>query len=691
MTTRATGIAGTLAKASDLLVRPLLFVGGKGGVGKTTVAAGIALAVAERWPARKVLLLSTDPAHSLRDALGGWQGQLAGWQGQLAGSQSGKPAMPGPNGGAMRRANLDVVELDATQVFAGFRARHREGLRKIALRGTFLDEADLARFLDLGFPGLDELAGLEVVAEILKAGAVDHIVVDTAPTGHTLRLLAMPAAIEAWKGALDVLMNKHRVMARLYAGSYRKDEADALIAALEEIVAGVRHALGDPRSTAFVPVMNADALSLHETRRLLAALTELGVSAPCVVVNRLGRERGRCARCARRMADETAWVDIARREFRPALIEVPWLDLEPANPEKLSDVGRFLLGWGPDPSEDAAAGPTRPLAAPAARIAPPKVFGTASVFFACGKGGVGKTTVACALALWLRRRARGPTLLFSTDPAHSVSDALEVKIGETPTRVVEGLDAVQINPDDCMDRLRTVYRREIGAFFESLFQSELLKDSLDREAMESLIELSPPGMDEIMALVELARHFREGRYARYVVDTAPTGHFLRLMEMPEVMRGWIRALFEILLKYNRLFRGAGLQEYLVELSKGLRALQEILRDRERTVLVPVMIPGALSLEETRDLLRSTDRMGLAVGAGVLNHIVRRPDGEANWPSRCRVCERQASVSYDFIERYRKAFDGLPLLHLEEQVEAPVGVRRLDAIGSELFGPWEGKA
>ncbi len=706
------------ARASALLVKPLLFVGGKGGVGKTTLAAGIALAMAERWPSRKVLLLSTDPAHSLRDALG-----LAGpacWE-----VQEGDPALPSDQqaGPARRvvvwqgqlagrnRPNLEVVELDAAGFFAGFRAKHREGLRKIALRGTFLDEEDLGRFLDLGFPGLDELAGLEVVARTLKAGTVDQIVVDTAPTGHTLRLLTMPGVIAQWKGALDVLLNKHRVMARLYAGTYRRDEADSLIAALDDIVVVVRAALADPRRTAFVPVMNADALSLYETLRLLTALRDVGVSAPCVVVNRLGRPSGKCARCAKRRRDETAWVEKARRQIRPPLIEVPSFAMDLAGAEKLEALGRFVLGWGPEPVEERPSGPAcdaRPEAVETPRkvdVARSHVLGDASLYLVCGKGGGGKTTVACALALWLRSQARGPTLLFSTDPAHSVSDALDIKIGAHPTRVVDGLDAVQINPDERMDQLREIYRREVGAFFESLCESTAVQDVLDHQAMDRLIDLSPAGLDEIMSLVDLARHFREGKYATYVVDTAPTGHFLRLMEMPGVMRAWLRALFEVLLKYKGFFRGEGLQEYLVDLSKGVRTLQEMLRDRNRTLIVPVAIPATMSLEETRDLLRGTGRLGLSVGAGVLNHITRRADGPASWPCQpaswpcqpaswpcqCRVCARQASVSQAFIERYREAFAGLPFLQLEEQMEAPVGIARLEAIGLELFGRQERRA
>ena len=145
----------------------LLFFGGKGGVGKTTCAAAAALHYASRSPQGSYLLVSTDPAHSLADSLGDFQP---------------------PH-------NLKVLEFNAQNSLDTFKARHRSKFAEIAARGTFLDEEDIRRLLDLSLPGLDELMALLSIAGWAESQAYDLIVVDTAPTGHTLRLLTTPDLI----------------------------------------------------------------------------------------------------------------------------------------------------------------------------------------------------------------------------------------------------------------------------------------------------------------------------------------------------------------------------------------------------------------------------------------------------------------------------------------------------------------
>ncbi|MBI2317285.1 MAG: ArsA family ATPase, partial [Betaproteobacteria bacterium] len=176
----------------------LLLFGGKGGVGKTTCATAAALCLARKHPARSFLLVSTDPAHSLADCIAGC------------------PPVE----------NLTLRELDPQESLARFKAQHEEHLRAIALRGTFLDQADVAQLLDLSVPGLDEVMALLEIVAWVREERYACIVVDTAPAGHTLRLLALPALMRQWVSALDAMLAKHRYMARLYRGTYRKDAVD---------------------------------------------------------------------------------------------------------------------------------------------------------------------------------------------------------------------------------------------------------------------------------------------------------------------------------------------------------------------------------------------------------------------------------------------------------------------------------
>ena len=167
----------------------MLLFGGKGGVGKTTCATAIALQLARCSPKRSLLLVSTDPAHSLQDSLA--------------------DLTPLPN--------LTVLELDAQQCLDTFREKNASILEQIASAGTFLDDEDIHRVLTLSLPGADELMAFLEVSAWVESAKYDCIVVDTAPSGHTLRLLEMPAVIRKWLGVLDAFLAKRRYMRKVFA------------------------------------------------------------------------------------------------------------------------------------------------------------------------------------------------------------------------------------------------------------------------------------------------------------------------------------------------------------------------------------------------------------------------------------------------------------------------------------------
>ncbi|MBI4612506.1 MAG: TRC40/GET3/ArsA family transport-energizing ATPase [Planctomycetes bacterium] len=651
-----------VASLEAFLDRPLVLVGGKGGVGKTTVAAALALTLASRRPDRRVLLLSTDPAPSVRDA--------------LAGETLGD--LP----------NLRVIELDAQASFSRFRARHREGLREIALSGTFLDEADVERFLDLAVPGLDEIAALQAIEEFIESGKLDHLVVDTAPAGHTLRLLALPEAIQTWQDALEGLSAKHRLLAATYGSGALAGEGDRLIGELASTATEARLLLADPDRTSFLLVTNPDPLSVREAGEFLAVLREIEAPAPLLVVNRVTPQNETCALCTARRSSERPWIALLRRELGPAAVEIPYGPIEPRGTEALLAVGNLLLGEEsvpPAETRDRRADAPRPFLQPpvsslqpaSSSLQPHLDPGPARLLLVCGKGGVGKTTVSSALALSLARLRRERVLLFSIDPAHSLSGALGVRIGPTVREIETGLSAVEVDAGACMDELRGEYRGEIEESFASFFGTRSLDARIDREAMERLIDLAPPGLDEIIAFSELARHMDEGRFGRFVVDTAPTGHFLRFLELPGTIRAWFSSIFEILLRYRNTLRLPRVQARLVKLSRRVRALQAALAHPDDAGLVPVAIPTALSFEETKDLLARARELGLDARFGVLNRTVATGDG-------CPLCERRALDSYEFHERYLAAFPGTLFMQLEERGHSPIGVEELGEIGIGLF-------
>jgi arsenite/tail-anchored protein-transporting ATPase len=456
LTTGATGVPGFLENPHLRLI----FFGGKGGVGKTTCAVAAALRYARRSPQGSFLLVSTDPAHSLADSIGDF-----------------RP----PH-------NLKILEFDAQDSLATFKARHRSKFAEIAARGTFLDEADIRRILDLSLPGLDELMALLAIADWVETRAYDLIVVDTAPTGHTLRLLTSPELIRSWLKTLDALLAKHRFMQQRFRGSYQQDELDEFILYLAASVKQMEDLLRNPRACRFVPVMLAENLVISETIELLDQLQRRHIPVTEVVVNRLYPENS-CPLCAegrrrhRQLLNKffsrvssgayTWWgVPLCPEEMRGPLLEILWNGVRAVN--------AALPTCKEAPQEI----PPRVEAAP-----PCPTAETAFMIFA-GKGGVGKTTLACATAVRLAQEFQDQhVLLFSTDPAHSLSACLEVHIGPQPVRLGPGLTAMEIDAPGEFAALKKQYRQELEEFLHNAFEN--FDVPFDRQVMERLLGLSP--------------------------------------------------------------------------------------------------------------------------------------------------------------------------------------------------------
>ncbi len=237
----------------------LLIFGGKGGGGKTTCATAAALRLAAGSPQSSFLLVSTDPAHSLADSLAG----------------------------LVPPRNLKVLELDPQEYLLDFKKKHSAKLREIASRGTFLDDEEINRFLDLSLPGLDELMAFLEISAWVEKRVYDCIVVDTAPSGHTLRLLTMPEFLRKWLAMLETLLAKHRYMKWAFARSRERDELDAFLDELAVSVKQMEAVLQDSARCSFVPVMLAEVMSLRETVAIVKEADRLMLPIGDIVVNKL--------------------------------------------------------------------------------------------------------------------------------------------------------------------------------------------------------------------------------------------------------------------------------------------------------------------------------------------------------------------------------------------------------------------
>ena len=193
-----------------------LFFGGKGGVGKTTAASATALYLLNKLKKdESILLFSTDPAHSLSDSLDVKVGNRLVEVKQHRG------------------ARLFAYEMDASLALERFRAEHGKVLAEIAERGTLLDEDDINELLSLSLPGMDEVMSLFELSELDREGAYAHIVVDTAPSGHTSRLLRLPEVFDRMVKALDLMGDKHRYIVAHFAR--RRPVADEVDLFLQDL------------------------------------------------------------------------------------------------------------------------------------------------------------------------------------------------------------------------------------------------------------------------------------------------------------------------------------------------------------------------------------------------------------------------------------------------------------------------
>jgi arsenite-transporting ATPase len=612
--TSGTGAPGFLG-SRDL---QLLIFAGKGGVGKTTCATATALRLATRAAQSSFLLVSTDPAHSLADSLAD----------------------------LVPPANLRVLELDPQEYLLDFKKKHGNKLREIASRGTFLDDEEINRFLDLSLPGLDELMAFLEISAWVEKRVYDCIIVDTAPGGHTLRLLAMPQFLRKWVAMIETLLAKHRCMKWTFAHSRERDDLDTFLDELTNSVKRMEGVLEDSSRCSFVPVMLAEQMSLRETVSIVREADRLKLPIDDIIVNKLYPD-SRCPVCREanyRQACELRDLFLKTCLPRFALWGIP------LHAEEVRGQIALQSFW-----EDARQIREPPPMRPEPRLSPevevsgsipPPPPGTNLLIFA-GKGGVGKTTLACATALHLAKAAAGrEVLLVSTGPSHSLSSCLDMPINSRPQCVLPGVTAIEIDSEAEFNALKQQYAADIEKFLETLSNNFDL--AFDREVLERTLDLSPPGLDEVMGLTRVMALLASGDFDTLVLDSAATGHLIRLLELPEIIDQWLKVFFDLFLKYQQIFRLTGFSRMLVSLSKNLKKLRQLLHDPAQSALYAVSIPTDMAFEETRDLLAACARLGINVPGIFLNLATPAND--------CRLCSainrRESLIGGKFRQNFR---------------------------------------
>lgn len=635
----------------------LIIFGGKGGTGKTTSAAATSLYLSRLNPEKRILVMSTDPAHSLGDSFG---------------IAIGNKIIP-------IKENVWGLEIAANELLEEYKSEHGEVMKLIADRGTYFDREDIESFFDKSLPGMDEVMAIIRIADLLKAGEYDLIILDTAPTGHTMVLLSLPESMEKWVHVMDMLMAKHRYVMKTMVGRYKRDECDQFLDSQLNDLKRVKGLLGNTRSTEFVPVTIPEPMSIYEVERATKTLKEYHIVVNSIIVNRVIEEDNKCPFCSARRQEREKYMQEIEQKFAPYnLVKMPLFPYQIRGIERLTEYGGILSG------EREYIPLTKPEVLPQVVLAAKGKLSDILeknlkfVIFG-GKGGVGKTSVAAASALYLaRHKPDKKVLAFSTGPAHALSDSLEQHIGNKITQIsgVDNLYALEIDGTQMIEDLKQEYQDDIDEAFEIFLGGGGIDIKFDREVLKELLTVTPPGLDELMALRKIMELMKEGDYDLFVLDSAASGHLIRFLELPHLVQDWLKSIFRLLLKYRGTVKLTKAGESLLNLSRDIKRILAILTDSQQTEFVMITIPEKMGLAEMEDLAEAVTSLKIPCSHTIINMIIP--------PTECSFCAAKRKEQQKYIQEIEANLSDhtvVPIPMLPHEIR---GLESLSELGEIMY-------
>lgn len=529
---------------TDKATRHLFFTG-KGGVGKTSLACATAIALADSG--KRVLLVSTDPASNLDEVLGV----------QLSSRPTPVPLVDG----------LLALNVDPEAAAREYRERmvgpYRGVLPDAAVASI---EEQLSGACTMEIAAFDEFSKL--LGDPAATAGFDHVIFDTAPTGHTLRLLTLPSA---WSGFLESSTGDASCLGPL-----------AGLQAQRELYAATVQSLADASMTTVVLVSRPERSALAEAERTRGELADLGVTNQHVIINGVfnahNGEDAVASAMERRAQSALSHIPTGLASLRRT--EVPLQPFGLVGIPALRAFGQEKTAFRP--AADRIDGDTDDQLPPSlGELIPLLAQQGHGVIMTMGKGGVGKTTIASAIAVELASRGHR-VHLSTTDPAAHVDMSL--------SKTVPNLQVSRIDPE-----VETKsYRAEVMA------ASAPSLDEQGRKLLEE--ELLSPCTEEIAVFRAFARKVDEGKDGFVVLDTAPTGHTLLLLDATEA--------------YHRQ-----VSHTMSNLPEAVRQLLPRLRDPDFTKILIVTLAEATPVHEAAQLQKDLARALIKPFAWVINQAL----------------------------------------------------------------------
>ncbi len=570
-----------------------LFFTGKGGVGKTSLSCAAALRLSAAG--QRVLLVSTDPASNLDEVL----------QTPLTRRPTPVPGAPG----------LHALNINPMEAAAAYRERLIGPLRGLlpeaALRSM---EEQLSGACTVEIAAFDEFSGL--IGDASAAAGYDHVLFDTAPTGHTLRLMSLA---KAWDQFLDTNTSGTSCLGPLAGLEKQRVIYEATV-----------RTLADPAATTLVLVSRPQSAALREAARTSAELQALGVSNQQLVINGVFTTTCPDDPTAQALQQRGAEALARHTDFIASLpsFNVPLRAINILGLDGLRALLDDAADAAPPPRADPA--PPAPAMESLADLLGDLEKAGPGVILTMGKGGVGKTTVAAALAVALARRGHA-VHLSTTDPAAHVAQTLDGR--------VEGLTLSRIDPV-----------AETAAYTaEILAVQGAQMDATGRALLEE--DLRSPCTEEIAVFRAFAREVARGRDRFVVLDTAPTGHTLLLLDASE---SYHREL-------QRQARSSQPEEVLHLLDR--------LRDPDYTHVLLVTLPEATPVHEAAALQADLRRAGIEPCAWIINQSLQGCGSCDPLLQRREQAERRYLREVSEVHARRTAW-------LPWQAEEPVGPEAL---------------